>query len=237
MLPPGMLRSVTVLFAATVLSLIPSVAPAASRCDLNRFAAADHFAQCRHHAAKYNDITKYHAAIGKCLTKYRATWPKIQAASALDGSACATDPRFVDHGDGTVTDTLTGLLWEKKTDDATLHDKDELYAWSASGTAADGSAFVGFLATLNQPGSCFAAECDWRLPTLAEIQSIADATFPNCGGPCVDPAFGPTTPFPSWSAQSAPDPSFAWSVTSVGAELATTAKTVAYAVRAVRGGL
>jgi len=32
--------------------------------------------------------------------------------------------RFIDHGDGTVTDTRTGLMWEQKTDDGSIHDKD-----------------------------------------------------------------------------------------------------------------
>ncbi len=43
-----------------------------------------------------------------------------------DGSA---SPRFVDNGDGTITDRQTCLVWEKKSADGSLHDKDLRYPW------------------------------------------------------------------------------------------------------------
>ena len=59
---------------------------------------------------------------------------------------------FVDNRDGTVTDTLTGLMWEKKTggvgseivcitpsDCADPTNVNNRYTWSVSGTAPDGS--------------------------------------------------------------------------------------------------
>jgi len=85
-------------------------------------------------------------------------------------------PRFVDNGDGTVTDNETGLQWEKKvgnTCDAGAnagasctvasecpggacscpgpHCVDNSYTWTATpgGTAPDGTAFTSFLAMLN----------------------------------------------------------------------------------------
>ena len=45
-------------------------------------------------------------------------------------SRCRTTARvgaplsFTDNGDGTITDNNTGLMWEKKSDDGGLHDKD-----------------------------------------------------------------------------------------------------------------
>lgn len=60
--------------------------------------------------------------------------------------------RFIDHGDGTVTDTRTGLMWEQKTDDSAIHDKDNLYTWSTGAPYnPDGTAFFTFVATLNGP--------------------------------------------------------------------------------------
>src|SRR6266446_8828956 len=53
-------------------------------------------------------------------------------------------PRFVDNGDGTVTDNQTGLMWEKKenldgtTDVSNQHDADNPYQWTASLSAPDG---------------------------------------------------------------------------------------------------
>src|SRR5262249_50972170 len=34
------------------------------------------------------------------------------------------DRAYVDNGDGTITDTRTGLMWEKQSDDGSIHDKD-----------------------------------------------------------------------------------------------------------------
>jgi hypothetical protein len=104
-----------------------------------------------------------------------------------------------------VTDNQTGLQWEKKTGTvghtiscsqqvpcAYPHDVNNIYTWSVSTSGApDGSAFTQFLATLNTP-PCFAGHCDWRLPTLTELQAILLAPYP-CGTlPCIDPTFGPT---------------------------------------------
>jgi hypothetical protein len=216
----------------------PPAALAAHSCRLDRFAVSDRYVQCRHKAARFNLFDDYQSALGKCLAKYLPTWPRIQTADGAQGGACASPTRFVDGGDGTVTDMLTGLQWEKKTDDGGVHDKDNLYTWSASGTLADGTAFTSFLAMLDQSGSCFVGQCDWRMPTAAELQSIDSAPFGSCNGTCVDATvFGLVTPFPCWSATDAVNPTYAVYVTSVGAELTDEAKTQAWAVRAVRGGL
>src|SRR5919198_2193305 len=37
---------------------------------------------------------------------------------------------YVDNGDGTITDSNTGLVWEKKSADGTIHEKDMTYIWS-----------------------------------------------------------------------------------------------------------
>ena len=87
---------------------------------------------------------------------------------------------FTDNGDGTITDSATGLMWEKKEDlngplenctSAEVcpnpHDADNLYTWTASGESLDGSVVSVFLAELNDVAgggvSCFAGHCDWRL--------------------------------------------------------------------------
>ena len=45
---------------------------------------------------------------------------------------------------GTVTDYDTGLQWEQKTGDSTVHDKDNTYSWSPSLGPPDGTAFTVF---------------------------------------------------------------------------------------------
>jgi cysteine-rich repeat protein len=53
------------------------------------------------------------------------------------GSALA----YVDNGDGTITDSNTGLMWEKLSADGTIHDWNNLYTWD--------DAFAVKIATLN----------------------------------------------------------------------------------------
>jgi hypothetical protein len=169
-------------------------------------------------------------------------WPKLQAKASGTGSTC-DNPRFNDNGDGTVTDRLTGLQWEQKTDDATVHDKDNTYTWSSGGagnTAADGTAFMTFLAALNS-GGCFAGQCDWRLPTVAELQTILLAPYP-CGtsSPCVDPIFGPTVALYGWywsATTNAPNPNIAWIVHFYDGSVNYFDKGLAEYARAVRAGL
>ncbi len=83
---------------------------------------------------------------------------------------------YVDNGDGTITDLNTGLMWEKKSDDGSIHDKDTFYSWD--------DAFAVHVAGLNS--STFAGHTDWRLPNVKELQSIVDYEAVN---PSVDPVF------------------------------------------------
>ena len=103
---------------------------------------------------------------------------------ALDG--CPV--RFVDNGNGTVTDHWAGLMWEKKSDDGSIHDQDNVYTWSsetdAEGIEPTGTAFTEFLATLNSEQ--FAGHADWRMPTRAELETILDLDRP---APATDAAF------------------------------------------------
>jgi hypothetical protein len=113
-------------------------------------------------------------------------------------AAPSASPRFVDNCNGTITDRQTCLVWEKKDDAGGLHDKDNYYRWSSTGTAPDGDAFTGFIAGLNSTG--FAGHHDWRLPNEdgqispftgpKELETILAAPF-RCivGPPCVDAAF------------------------------------------------
>ena len=121
------------------------------RCQGNRYVAAGNYARCQQKAAgKYYangsvDVAKYQQAANKCADVYATTWLRLQGRALGTGSTCDAG-RFVDNGDGTVTDKLTGLQWEKKTDDATIHDKDERYARRTAGFDAKGGTYKTFLA-------------------------------------------------------------------------------------------
>src|SRR3546814_20749117 len=79
-----------------------------------------------------------------------ATLPETTAA------VTAAPSRFVDNGDGTITDTASGLMWSK----ATLCD-DEVDHAKAGEICA---------------GLDMAGHTDWRLPTIEELFLPADRT-------------------------------------------------------------
>jgi Protein of unknown function (DUF1566) len=156
----------------------------------------------------------------------------------LDTTKCFTT-RYVDNGDGTITDRQTSLQWEQKTgtpgalvDCSTTacpnpHDVNNVYAWSNSGTAADGGAFTDFISKLNactdgtngiSPPTVlaggFADRCDWRVPTVVELETLMLAQYPCGVRPCLDSIFTPTgTATSYWSATTrATAPAIAWGI-------------------------
>ncbi|MCC6847377.1 MAG: DUF1566 domain-containing protein [Deltaproteobacteria bacterium] len=94
---------------------------------------------------------------------------------------------FTDNGDGTITDNTTGLMWEKKSDDGSIHDKDNAYTWGMTSPpyTMNGTMVTTFLAGLNGGGG-FAGHTDWRIPNVNELQSLANYQNVN---PAVAPAF------------------------------------------------
>jgi hypothetical protein len=146
---------------------------------------------------------------------------------------------YTDNGDGTITDNQTGLTWEKKSDDGSIHDKDDLYSWN--------DAFAVFVAALNT--ASFAGHNDWRLPNRYELESMFDLTG---GNPAVDAAFDnacvptcvvascsctqPNTEY--WASTSlAGNTDFAWVAFSNGGVNFDHKVFSTASVRAVRGGL
>ena len=160
-----------------------------------------------------------------------------------DGEVQAGLPRsYTDNGDGTITDNVTGLMWEKLSDDGSVHDWNDAYTWS--------DAFNVKIAALNSAGG-FAGYTDWRLPNVFELQSIVDYGQPTFAIP-VGPLFqtgcipsctvitGSCTSFGyTWSSTTQPAlfGAFAVDFFSGTGDTATQPKGTAYFVRAVRGGL
>lgn len=173
--------------------------------------------------------------MSKCGTKYAAVWPKLQT---LTGTSCDAE-RFVgSEEDGTVTDNLTGLVWEMKDDAGGIHDKDNSYTWSTGAPVLEnGSAFTDFLSSLNGGGG-FAGSTGWRMPTLAELNSILLGPYPCGDDPCIEDIFGDAQSDDYWTATTlSSDSDRAWTVDfGFGGFVDSSDKTGSYPVRAVRGG-
>jgi hypothetical protein len=69
-------------------------------------------------------------------------------------------PKYVNNGDGTVTDMITGLMWQQTPDrngDGTINSSDKV-TWSVAGAGASSCKTGG--------------HTDWRLPTIKELYSL-----------------------------------------------------------------
>ena len=195
-----------------------------------------------------------------------STTTSSTTTTSITTSTTSTTLRFIDNGDGTVTDNETGLQWEKKVaGSGCLHCVDDVYTWCVdadhntvcdNGRLPDGTAFTSFLATLNGGatgvGNCvssdgstqtggFNNQCDWRLPTIAELRTILDTSQGLCGGgsgACIDSTFGPTAASFYWSSTTlAGNPAvFAWGVHFFNGNVTADGKFFTDHVRAVRGG-
>jgi hypothetical protein len=106
--------------------------------------------------------------------------PTACAGTGQDGELQKGHARtYVDNGDGTITDALTGLTWEQLTDDGSIHDWDDRYAFD--------DAMSGKIPALNTP-PCFAGHCDWRIPNVSELQTLLDYGMP-VGATAISPPF------------------------------------------------
>jgi hypothetical protein len=88
--------------------------------------------------------------------------------ASLQAGVPLNSPRFVDRGDGTLSDTMTGLVWLKKAD-----------CIKAGWAGALGR--VGQLASGQCGLSDGSAAGQWRLPNRAEMLSLSDRapSFPQ----------------------------------------------------------
>jgi hypothetical protein len=139
---------------------------------------------------------------------------------------------------GCVLDNVTGLMWEVKTTDGGLRDKNKIYTnYSAAydpssqfGTATDAS---GYVADVNATNLC--GYSDWRLPTVDELQSIVDygVTAPTIGTIW----FPNTQPSNFWSASPyVGHPEWGWFGNFLGGKVGYYTRSTTYYVRLVRAG-
>ena len=98
---------------------------------------------------------------------------------------------YTDNGDGTVTDNVTGLMWQQTVPTGT-------YTWAQA---------LAYCPTLT-----LANHSDWRLPSRIELVSIVDLGVTS--GPMINSTYFPSTPADVfWSSSPlAGSPSGAWIV-------------------------
>ncbi len=154
---------------------------------------------------------------------------------------------YTDNGDGTITDNVTGLMWEKKSDDGSIHDMDNTYTWGmdTSPYTMDGTMVTVFLAALNAGGG-FAGHTDWRIPNRFELESLLDlenappmvnlAFNTGCTGGCTVTTCSCTQANVYWSSTTPQNPVHAWYVTFFDGYVYANYKSGNGYVRAVRGG-
>ncbi len=97
--------------------------------------------------------------------------------------------RFFDNGDGTVTDTETGLMW-KQTDG--FQDESIFHTWMKA---------YDYIRELNNVK--FAGYLDWRMPNLEEAEGIYEenSSIRDCDrfDIFIDPAFSPGGGYTTWT--------------------------------------
>lgn len=97
-----------------------------------------------------------------------------------------------DNGNGTVTDTKTGLMWKKCPEgingNGCENGKAEKFKWQFA---------LDHVKALNE-GDGYAGHKDWRVPTIEELLSLVDKYAKD---PSIDGNFFPKTPFDAiyWS--------------------------------------
>jgi hypothetical protein len=120
-----------------------------------------------------------------------------------------------------VQDSLTGLMWERKSDAAGLHDWQNTYTWFAPEEAHNELDYRGtenggecakskcdtwhFVAAVNELGYC--GHHDWRVPGKNELASISDPTRSKTPPTLNVDAFPLTHAAEYWTAN---DYSFQW---------------------------
>ena len=178
------------------------------------------------------------AAAESTLAKVGASTSNNGVANGFDFSKISNSGHVLDAsatlGSGPddwacTRDNVTGLIWEVKTTSG-LRNQNHTYTWYNTDTntngGADGAAgntttcsntlggqncnTQNYVAAVNA-GAGLCGHTDWRMPTIKELEGIADLGRSN---PAIDPTYFPNTPSSDvWSGSPyAGNSSYAWGV-------------------------
>ena len=150
----------------------------------------------------------------------------VNAVRLVHGTQLAQGT-FMDNGDGTVTDTVMGLMWDQCSQ-----------GQSGAACATGAASFMSWSAALSTAVTANSANYkghnDWRLPNKNELETLVVLTNPN---PTIDLTAFPATPQNNyWSSTTETSfPANAWYVDADGRTYPEF-KVYDFAVRLVRGG-
>ena len=130
-----------------------------------------------------------------------ALTPAVALSQGRGGGPAPSQPgRWVDNGDETITDTMTGLMWEKKTTTVgsgtsvlDARDVDNQYTWEQATT--DYVDRLNGRLIADATGTAFARHTDWRIPTMQELQTIVEPASPGR----INAIFGPNAAASYWT--------------------------------------
>jgi hypothetical protein len=148
-----------------------------------------------------------------CLDPNWAEWPVPNGASDVSAGAPASSlDSYSDNSDGTVTDKITGLMWQQSLEAAPVAD--------GGADAATAGATANTFNWLDAGTYCtnlkVGGYADWRLPSIIELLSIVDYSSVASTG-SIDAFFfrGPVATYVWSSTRQAGTTSNAWYVRSV----------------------
>jgi len=149
----------------------------------------------------------------------------IKPAKSTANNSALIDGRYLDKGDGTVTDQQTGLQWMRCSlgqtwDGQSCQGDADTYTWDQAMKAAKSFSYAGY--------------DDWRLPTIDELKSIVEKNK----RPAINHQAFPNT-VRAWFWSSSPHAygsGSAWSVYFYGGYVDGSYKSNGFHVRLVRGG-
>jgi hypothetical protein len=117
----------------------------------------------------------FDGAVGAAAVFEWAEWPMPNAPTDVEAGA-PNPEHYTDNNDGTVTDKVTGLMWEQ-------------------GFVTDGDIVSNALNDCAELS--LAGHCDWRLPTYVELMSLVDVSQQP---PPINGHYFPSTPLDAfWS--------------------------------------
>jgi hypothetical protein len=109
-----------------------------------------------------------------------------EAQNCLSDSMAETTPstQYVIHGDGTITDTSTALMWKQ-----CLEGLSGIECQSGIINETNWANALAVPKTINNSGG-FGGYADWRLPNVAELVSIVEE---QCSSPAINESVFPNT--------------------------------------------